>query len=168
MNKELIKNGLYVQPGYGYLQAIDSILYTVVGSGIALIVFDNLKNIGGMCHFIKPVENISSDTSPYYSIPSIYGLLRLFYKRGSHQKNLETHIYGGADNPDAVGFEPDLAKNNIKTAENLLLNNGYKIVSKDVGGNKGRKIIFNVKTGEIIIAKVNNIRKSDWYPQIMA
>lgn len=166
MDNFLTKNALYVHPGYGYLQIRDSVLYTVVGSGIAIIIFDIHKKMGGMCHFIKPCDENITKTDPYYSIPSILGLLRLFYKRGSLKCDLETHIYGGAEDPAAPNYEPGLAVNNIKNAVSILKSNGYKIISQDVGGNKGRKIIFNTHTGEIIIAKVNNIRKSDWYPLI--
>ena len=36
------------------------------------------------------------------------------------------------------------------------------LVSEDVGGNKGRKVVFNTRTREALVLKVERIRKEDW------
>ena len=38
------------------------------------------------------------------------------------------------------------------------------IVSEDVGGRKGRKVVFNTNTNEIGVLKVEKLRVMDWYP----
>ncbi|MBU3952124.1 MAG: hypothetical protein KJ658_08280, partial [Proteobacteria bacterium] len=53
---------------------------------------------------------------------------------------------------------------NVKTARNILNQKQIKISSEDVGGQLGRKIVFNTLNNEILILKVGRLRDSDWYP----
>ena len=46
----------------------------------------------------------------------------------------------------------------------ILAKQGIPVVSEDVGGRKGRKIVFNTQTNEIAVLKVGHLRKADWYP----
>jgi chemotaxis protein CheD len=38
------------------------------------------------------------------------------------------------------------------------------IVSKDVGGQKGRKVIINTDMNQTVVVKVDKLRVGDWYP----
>jgi chemotaxis protein CheD len=49
-------------------------------------------------------------------------------------------------------------------ARRVLTRNGIRVVSEDVRGAKGRKIVFHSNINEIAILKVDRIRRSDWYP----
>jgi chemotaxis protein CheD len=41
---------------------------------------------------------------------------------------------------------------------------GISIVSEDVGGALGRKIVFNTLTNDVAVLKTDGVRKSDWFP----
>jgi chemotaxis protein CheD len=49
-------------------------------------------------------------------------------------------------------------------ATKVLTNKQVRIISEDVGGRRGRKIVFNTTTNEIGVFKVDKLRKGDWYP----
>jgi chemotaxis protein CheD len=73
---------------------------------------------------------------------------------------MKAHIIGGGRNPV---FESTIGDENVQVAEEILIENRIEIVTKDVGGATGRKVVFHNKTGEILVYKGINIRESDWY-----
>ena len=81
---------------------------------------------------------------------------------GFKKKYLETQIFGGAYNP-AISPK-DIGHENITIARKILAREGLRVVSEDVGGEKGRKIVFNCPANEIAVLKVDKLRKGDWYP----
>jgi len=51
----------------------------------------------------------------------------------------------------------------VEFAENWLKKYNIPIVSRDTGGQLGRKVIFDNNEGEIIVYKLKKIRTEDWY-----
>ena len=49
-------------------------------------------------------------------------------------------------------------------ARKILAKHRIRIISEDVGGERGRKIVFQTNTNKIAVLKVDKLRKSDWYP----
>jgi chemotaxis protein CheD len=49
-------------------------------------------------------------------------------------------------------------------ARKVLAGKKIRVVSEDVGGQMGRKIVFNTHTNEVGVIKVEKLRKKDWYP----
>lgn len=160
----LNKTKLFVKPGYVYLPMEELMLYTALGSGVAVILFDTIMRQGGMCYYVRPIRPSEELSTPYFAGPSIIGLLNLFKEIGSQKSNLEAHIYGGADNTEASGYIEDLGRKNTYIGLEILKRAGVRLISRDIGSTYGRKVVFNTGTGEIYSAKVDNIRSYDWYP----
>jgi chemotaxis protein CheD len=49
-------------------------------------------------------------------------------------------------------------------AKRILERQGISVTSEDVGGTKGRKLIYNTETNEAVVLKVERLREEDWYP----
>lgn len=164
MDRELIKNEYFIQPGYLCVPQKDSLLYTVVGSGIVITIYDPRKKCGGMSHYIKPHRKSKSDNTPDFAFPAILGLLNYLTENGSILDDLEAHIIGGSENKKAKGYVEGLAALNINAAKEILRRKKISIQGIDTGSLRGRKVMFNTASGEIITARVNQIRTTDWYP----
>ena len=83
---------------------------------------------------------------------------------GSLLQDLEAQIYGGAQ-----PIQDDLrclGKENVAIARKILKHHEIRIISEDVKGNMGRKIIFNTYTGEVVVLKVKQLRKTDWVEHV--
>ena len=157
---------LYLQPGVLYVPAEPSRLCAVVASGVAVTIFDKARGFGGMGHYTHPRRR-AGDSTPIYAAPALVGLVDLFQKAGSSVGDLETSIYGGAENIQAPGFEPGRSLLNIQMGVEILEKLGMRVASSDLGGRFARKLAFHTATGEGIVAKVEAIRAVDWYPQPM-
>ena len=89
-------------------------------------------------------------------------LVEIFVRGGSSVTDLEAQLFGGASNPQASA--KDVGKENVSIARKVLNKKDIRIISEDVGGEKGRKVLFNTGSHEIAILKVQQLRKEDWYP----
>lgn len=69
-------------------------------------------------------------------------------------------MVGGGFNP-ALGSK--IGKENSDVALEILEAYHIKVVTKDLGEATGRKVIFNNSTGEILVYKGIDVRRSDWF-----
>jgi chemotaxis protein CheD len=49
-------------------------------------------------------------------------------------------------------------------AKKILKKKGIPVVSEDVGGIKGRRLVYHTRTNEAIIMKTHRLRRGDYYP----
>lgn len=115
-----------------------------------------------MNHFLFPFAGSSDKSTALYGNIAIPALIRMMLDNGAKRSRIEAQIFGGAHNDD---LSPrNLGQDNFKAARQILIRKGIRVVSEDVGGAMGRKVVFNTSTYEIGILKVARLRNSDWYP----
>ncbi len=149
----------YLQPGYIYANAEKSMISTVLGSCISICLWDSQNFFGGMNHFIYPKSKKNGNNGRYGDVSCQY-LIKLMFQLGAKKENLIAHIVGGANNPI---LKSNIGEKNIEIAEEILNKYKIKVSIRDVGGQVGRKLVFNTETGEILINKGARIREGDWY-----
>ena len=90
---------------------------------------------------------------------AIEKLVDSMYYLGSKRENLVAKVFGGAsvlDNNDCIF---NIGERNINIQRNLLNELGIEVVAKSLGGNKGRKLIFNTSTGVVKMKFVQKTRR---------
>ena len=152
----------FLKPGYIIIPQEPTIISTVLGSEVAICMYDRKCKFGGMNHFQFPVFDGKSHPTARHGDAATVTLVRLMIQFGSKIHHLEAQIFGGAHNPE-IG-DQNIGEENYIVARKVLARKGVRIVSEDVGGEKGRKIVFNTQTNEIAVLKVTNLRNKDWYP----
>jgi chemotaxis protein CheD len=152
----------FLKPGYIFLPSKSVSISTVLGSSVSVCIFDQRRKVGGMNHFKLPYTRDKHIATPIYGNVATLALIRMMLEDGSKLKHLEAQIFGGAHNyklcPQNIGLE------NSKIARRILVRKGVPVVSEDVGGMKGRKVVFSTSCNEIVVLRVERLRKSDWYP----
>jgi len=129
---------------------------------MAVCLYDNKRAVGGMNHFCFPfIADKGKATARYGNVATV-ALVRMMMEGGSKRDHLEAQIFGGAHNQE-ISTE-NVGYRNYQAAKKMLLREGVAVVSQDVGGRKGRKVVFNTVNNEIAVIKVEKLRKSDWYP----
>ena len=161
-SKNSLTNHYLLEPGYIIVPDNCVDISTVIGSGVAICIFDRKKRIGGMNHFIFPYIATKGKTTALYGNIATITLLKMMLARETSFKSLEAQIYGGAYHPQKKN--EDIGRKNIEIARKILSKNQIPITSQDVGGEKGRKVVFNTSTNEVAILKVDRLRDEDWYP----
>ncbi len=160
MNNSIVKNKYFLQPGYMYITHEPDTVYSVIGSGVMVCLWDRMTRGSGICLYKFPCTIKKDRTTPQYGNAAVNGLIRIMRQDGSKKINIEAMLFGGADRSNIKG----IGSQNVSIAKRILKKHRIKIVSEDIGGMIGRKVIFHTATNQAIIYKVNYVRESDWYP----
>lgn len=152
-----------MEPGFLVVPSSPTRLCTVIASGVALTVYDRQLCFGGVGHYSHPLRR-DGMSSPDFAAPALVGLIRMFLKAGSNPRDLETYLYGGADNPLAPGYDRGRGSLNSRLGLEILPKLGVRLSGSDLGGRFARKLVFYTGTGECILAKVDDPAPHAWYP----
>ena len=139
----------FLYPGAIYVSPESSLITTILGSCVAVCLYDPLLQVGGMNHFMLPLWNGQGLASPRYGNIAIDKLIRNMEALGSMRKNMKAKVFGGAEIIATNINQFMIGERNIHLAKDTLHEEGIAIVSSSTGGKLGRKIIFNTETGEV-------------------
>jgi chemotaxis protein CheD len=124
-----------------------------LGSCVIIILIDPIKKLHSMAHVLLPLSEINDNSLinyPHkYVNTSIKDLVDKLIERGAKSKNLKAILIGGA-----TIFDNEfnyIGKQNIEMARKILNSLGIKIHFEDVGGRKGRTVVYNAKDYSISI-----------------
>ena len=149
----------FLYPAELYVSKTPFQINTILGSCVSVCLFDPVTNIGGMNHFMLPYWNGQGLASPKYGNIAIEKLIDKLISMGCNKMNLKAKIFGGGEVIESNIQSFNIGKKNIVIAFDMLRELKIPIVAQSVGGNFGRKIIFNTYTGEVIhrFVKPSNI-----------
>ena len=153
----------HLEPGGVFACGEPAMVSAVLGTCVAVCLHDRRLKIGGMNHFLYPKPKAFGRPPPQYATISVPALIKMLQKQGSRLEDLEAQIFGGGEHVGISG-SGNLGEKNIKMARKLLKKNGIRVVSEDVGGLKGRRLIFHTGTNEALVMKTHRIRRGDYYP----
>lgn len=159
-----VAENYFLKPGYILVPEAPTIISTVLGSCVAVCLFDCARKIGGMNHFPLPSTANPKEATARYGNVATLTLIGMMLEGGSNIKNLEAQVFGGAFKRETCAT--NIGLENIKVARKILARKRIPIASEDVGGEKGRKIVFDTSLNEVAVIKVDKIRKGDWYPYL--
>lgn len=154
----------FLKPGYILVANRPTVISTVLGSCVAVCLYDRKRKVGGMNHFMSPFISEPGRATARYGNVSTLALIGMMIKDGSKVRNLEAQIFGGAFNRGVSNR--DVGRENVRVARRILARKKIKLVSEDVGGEKGRKIIYNTSTNDVAVMKVDRLRRGDWHPYL--
>lgn len=156
-NNQNFTNGTLIKPGTIIVTDELCVLYSILGSGISVCIWDERSCVAGMNYYVEPSVFEKSKTTARFGNVSMVTLVNSIQQIAPEGK-FEAHIFGGASNGSS-----DIAEQNIAIARKVLSARNIPVVSEDVGGKKGRKIAFDTSSGHIAVLKVHNLRKEDWF-----
>lgn len=141
----------FIHSGQLFVAVRPSYIHTVLGSCIAVCIYDNKLNISGMNHYLLPLWNNDGLQSPKYGNIAIPKLIDAMQAVGCQKKNMIVKIFGGASPNDMQHTNENMmiGKRNYQIAIDILTEHNIKIVAQDIGGIRGRKIVMDSSTGKI-------------------
>jgi len=125
------------------------VINTILGSCIAVCLYDPILKIGGMNHYMLPNWSGNDLVSPKYGNIAIEKLLEKMLMMGSKKSNLTAKVFGGGDLISPQKNSLHIGERNTKVAEIMLIEYKIPIIASSTGGNRGRKILFHTGTGEV-------------------
>ena len=138
----------YLIPGKIFAAAQPFAISTIVGSGVALCLWDSAHNIGGANHFMLPEGPADSDNATRYANVANPALLQRMLDLGAQSKTLVARIFGGSLPSVTFGNGGDsLGDRNVRAVTHFLNMNGIRLLQSEVGGIHGRKLVFHTDDG---------------------
>ena len=146
---------VYLQPGQLYASAQASAVTTVLGSCVAICLFDPVAEVGGMNHYLLPFFAGAGKGTPRFGNVAMAQLLERLLASGAVRGRLQAKVFGGACVLEAFqARQGHLGEKNASVAFRLLEEHAIPVVSSDVGGRSGRKLIFHSDTGSAWVARL--------------
>ena len=122
---------------------------TILGSCVAICVWDPLTGAGGMNHYLLPSSPSAAGRTTRFADTATAALLEALLAAGVSLTRLRAKIFGGASVLAFTGHA--LPEKNIQAAREQLGRWDIPIVAEDVGGKHGRKDVFQTDTGDTTV-----------------
>ena len=148
------REAINVSPGEYFISTKGMLIHSLVGSCIAVAIYDPESKTGGLNHFIAgEIKDIKYDNIIRQAEESMNSLIADLVKNGCSKEKLEAKILGGSIFPDSDTTEESI-KRSILFAEEYLGREKIKIVSRDTGGDEARKIYLYTDTFKVLLKRV--------------
>jgi chemotaxis protein CheD len=140
----------FLYPGQMFVSRDPMVITTILGSCAALCLWDARKKIGGMNHYLLPEGTDSGPNRLRYGNVANPALLKELLALGCEIQNLHAKIFGGSS---AFAADPlqSVGTRNVQLAEQFVRDAHIPLVSKDVSGKHGRRLIFRTDDGVTMI-----------------
>jgi len=142
----------YLHPGQVFVFPDPTEVTTVLGSCVAVFVFDPVLRLGGTNHYLLPHWVGNGLSSARFGNVAVRSLIEKMLALGGQKQSLQAKVFGGACVVDAFqGRGEQLGAKNSDLALRILRQEGIPVVAEDVGGRRGRKVIFHTDTGVALV-----------------
>ncbi len=153
MMQRQLKDGvaMVLAPGEYYATQGEEVISTLLGSCIAVCLYDPLQGVRGMNHFLLASQRFSKTMKFTDSDAGRYGvhymelLINSLLKLGAKKKNLQAKAFGGAAVLDLQKGADNfmcIGEVNVRFAKEFLRAEKIPLHASDLGGTQGRMIYF--------------------------
>lgn len=145
----------YLHAGQVHVSTSGCELVSIVGSCVAVLIWDSELHFGGGAHFLLPAYEGEGEASPRYGSIAMDMLISGLKQRGSHISDLVAHVYGGASVATALrAMGENLGQRNVEQAMAALQAASIRIGDSVRGGTVGRKVVFHTADGSAMVEEI--------------
>jgi chemotaxis protein CheD len=141
-----------VLPGEYYVDTQPIQIVTVLGSCIAVCLWDAQMRVGGMNHFMLP-HGDGKDTSGRYGVHAMELLINEMLKQGARRSALQAKVFGGGQVMKTF-TSLNVGEKNTEFVLEFLRTERIPILAKDVLDIYPRKVCFFPDTGKAMVKKL--------------
>lgn len=130
-------------------------LTTILGSCVAVCLWDEGAGVGGMNHFLLPHWVGDGLASPRFGNIAVGSLIEQVLAMGGQPNRLQAKVFGGACVLAGAAEEGEhLGQRNVEVALKILGREGIDVLARDVGGRRARKLIFHTDNGSAWVKRL--------------
>ena len=147
----------YLYPGTLFAHRDPHLVTTVLGSCVSVCLWDSSARVGGINHYLLPLWNGDGLPTPKYGNIAIAKLIEKVQALGAGSK-LVAKVFGGASMWEKTDGLLAIGQRNIELALEMLEQHRIPVISRDLGGPVGRKIIFHTADGTVLLKRQRGLR----------
>jgi len=145
------RTSVYLHPGQLFVSPEPHTMTTILGSCVAVCLWDPVLRAGGANHYLLPQDVGDGLASARFGSVAIHRLIEGLQALGSQKQDLRAKVFGGACVIDAFAQGTHLGTENADLGLRILRQEGIPVVAEDVGGRRGRKVIFHTDSGLVLV-----------------
>lgn len=144
----------YLQPGNLFIDPKPHLVTTVLGSCVAVCLWDARRGFGGMTHSVLPAPLPGDIASLRHTGVSITRLADAMAAHGSAHRDLRAKLFGGASIlvSGLGGFA--IGPANVRMALASLKRLSIPVVAQDVRGDTGLVIRMDTGCGDVWLRRI--------------
>ena len=147
---------IFLNPGEIYVTGKDYIIETVLGSCVAVAIWDQSMRFGGMNHIVLSKQrNMNEAPSSRFAEHALKRLTDRMKAHKSNPANWKAYIIGGSQQFSQATYT--VGNDNFLAARKWLLENQIPIKLQEIGGSAGRMVKFEPFTGKIRIEYIQKV-----------
>jgi two-component system chemotaxis response regulator CheB len=146
-------NRVFILPGEYFISKQPHIISTLLGSCVAVCLYNPVLKFGGMNHYMLPTSP-NKERSGKYGDYAIAVLLQ-FMERTGGLHGLEAIISGGAAVVSGISSGTQIGQRNIEVARQTLARHNIRIIKENVGGQVGLKLHYQNWDNKLTIEQMD-------------
>ncbi len=144
--------------GQTALARAPGLLCSVLGSCVGLALYHPRLKTGALAHIVLPTASGRGALPGKFADTALPHMLTELLKAGIPREGLVAKIAGGAC-MFGVSGPLQIGDSNIEAVQTLLAQENIRIIAKDVGGQKGRRVTLDCSTGELLVEIAGHPKK---------
>lgn len=143
-----------INPG-GWAIETDKPISTLLGSCVAVCLFDPKLRLGGMNHFLLPSRTNASNADTDVILNGDYAmevLVNGLLNKGANKSRLVAKAFGGGTIVSSIRMA--IGERNADFAKEWLDREGIPLVASDFSGPWSRKVVFVPQTGDAFCRRI--------------
>ncbi len=156
MEERLTPETHTVRMGEMHVTSNGTIVKTILGSCIGLVLHDKQRKLTAIAHIVLPTRFRGDPIVGKYADTAVPALLQELLSLGSRREDIRAYFAGGA-NMFVLSEDRKLAtvgELNIAATRAQLKGNGIIVEFEDVGGNHGRSLLFSNQESSIRVGTI--------------
>ena len=154
----LVQSGMervFLLPGELCMVEKPVMLATLLGSCVAVCIYNRKTGYAGMNHFLRNRALGPDESCGKFGDSSTTYLVKALLSKDKVVSHFEAKVFGGGEVVANLGLVGgSIGVDNILMARKILEKYNIPIVQEDVGGKQGRKIYFNTKSFDVQVRRI--------------
>jgi len=153
---KLRKKQVTIHIGGLYASRNPVIIETVLGSCVAVCLYDEEAKIGGMNHILLPgkADMRRFDTAARYGINAMELLINRIMALGGCRDRIVAKVFGGAHVLPSISLRNGMGAKNAEFVLEFLELEDFTVVSSDLGGHDTRRVYFHTDSGDVFLKRI--------------
>jgi chemotaxis protein CheD len=140
---------VFLLPGKMYCSAEPSLVTTVLGSCVAVCLWDRVRRISGINHFVLPSSGGLS--SLRYGDVAIERLIATMQRLDCRPEKMEAKVFGGGAVLRTNDPDHNIGTRNVEVALAQLSQLAIPVVARRTGGTNGLTIRLFTASGDVLV-----------------
>ena len=139
-----------------HASAEPAVIKTLLGSCVAVCLWDREAFVGGMNHFLLPTGTgpDADDQPTRFGVHAMDRLIGEMVKLGADPRRCVAKIFGGASVLAISGTAANIPRANVQFVRTYLARENLRVAASSLGGTLPRQIRFCTDTGKVMVRRV--------------